>query len=250
MTKDTQKKVVKRIKSEIQKNPRPRNACGDLIEDLVQLHKDKPEFTIDYLQRMAITNFGAGHDTLASTLTSAVSLICSDPRVKQKVVEEIRGVKGHPQETTYLMAAIQESRRLRPVLSMALQRVVPANGLQLDGTWIPSGITVGCHPYALHRNPEICGPEPDLFKPERWFDLERAKIMSKYSLAWGGGSRTCPGRHLAEMVVNNVIPALFREFDISVEVPPEREMPSYVLSMMTGVKARFHSTEIPLESAG
>lgn len=99
---------------------------------------------------------------------------------------------------------------------------------------------MGCSPVSLHRNQDICGPEPAAFKPDRWLDdEERVKTMDMYSLSWGGGARSCPGRHLAEMIVWEVCLAIFREFDVEVTKKADDTMPVYFLSMMTGVRARF-----------
>ncbi|KKF95405.1 Cytochrome P450 [Ceratocystis platani] len=72
-------------------NPKPKgDARQDLLFSLIQLHLEKPEFTDEYLRRMAVTNFGAGHETLAATLTAALALIAMEPGVQQKVYEEMQ----------------------------------------------------------------------------------------------------------------------------------------------------------------
>jgi cytochrome P450 len=214
------------------------------MADLINVHKTKPEFTLEYLKRMAITNFGAGHETMASTLTSAIALIASHPEVTARVTDEIRQVHepskyDNAARLKYTQASIRESQRLRPVIGMSLARKVPPSGVHIHGHYLPPDTTVGCSPISLHRNADIFGPEPDEYKPQRWLEGDRVRAMERLNLIWGGGARTCPGRQLAELVIWKVIPALFEAFDISVEVPPEEEMPVYYMSMMTGVKARF-----------
>ena len=101
---------------------------------------------------------------------------------------------------------------------------------------------MGCNPVALHRNPVIFGADAAEFNPDRWLqsDMEARRAMERYNLTWGGGGRTCPGRHLAEMVVYKVIPALLREFEIEVtRMPKDNEVEYYFMAMLTGVKARF-----------
>lgn len=63
--------------------------------------------------------------------------------------------------------------------------------------------------------------------------------MKRYNLTWGGGARTCPGRHLAEMILYKVVTTLMGEFDIEVDIPPEVDMPFYFMAMLSGTKARF-----------
>lgn len=193
---------------------------------------------------MIMTNFGAGHETMASTLTSLMATIGSNSDVQARLVEEVQSFPdthlfSSSVRMPYMQAVIKESKRLHPVIAMSLPRRVPNSGLQLHGTFFPAGMTVGCSPIALHRNEDICGPEPDNFDPERWVDEVRAREMDVYSLGWGGGARSCPGRHLAEMIVWKVIATVFRHFDVEVDVPEGCKMPTYFLSMMTGVKVRF-----------
>jgi cytochrome P450 len=222
---------------------------ADIAADLVQLHQERPEFTEAYLRKMIMTNFGAGHETMASTLTSLMTVLGKHPKIQQQLADELRQLDRYPSyeqagNTPLLHAVLRESRRLYPVVAMALPRVVPASGVRLHGHDIPAGTTVGCSPIALHRNPDICGPDPTRFEPRRWLDDDqRAKTMDLYSLGWGGGARSCPGRHLAEMMVWKMAVALIREFHVDVEAPEEEDMASYFLSIMTGVKARFRRRE-------
>lgn len=213
--------------------------------DLIRVHQEKTEFTETYLRKMIMTNFGAGHETMASTLISIMTMVGSHPNVQERLAEELQGIGKSPSYTNargapYLQAVIKESKRLHPVIAPALPRRVPASGLNLGGIHIPSGTTVGCSPVALHRNDDICGPRPHSFEPQRWMDGEsRARDMDVFSLAWGGGVRSCPGRHLAEMVVWKVVATLLQEFNIEVDAPEDKQMRAYFLSIMTGVKARL-----------
>lgn len=203
--------------------------------DLIELHRERPEFTAQYLVKMAMTNFGAGHETMASTLTSIVSLLGEHPEAQARTRDEIL---ANAPDLPYTTAVIKEAMRLRPVIAMGLPREVPTGGLVIGGLWIPGGTTVGCNPVSLHRNEAICGPRPDEFRPERWLESEaRTKMLERYSLSWGGGSRGCPGRNLAELIVMKAVVAIVESFRIEVQVPSEEEMPSYFLSMMSGVRA-------------
>ncbi|KAK1753876.1 cytochrome P450 monooxygenase sdnT [Echria macrotheca] len=232
----------------------------DLLADLVQLHRDRPEFTETYLRRLAVTNFGAGHETMCSALTSIMTMIGSHDRVRQRVNDEVRSCVPAPSpiscedaaQLRYTQASMKEAQRLYPVIGMSLSRKVPAEGFSCHGYYIPPGYTVGCNPISLHRNRDIYGPDADEYRPERWLlELQQrdctaaaaaaqARDMDRYHLIWGGGARTCPGRHLAEMVLCKVVPALCREFDIEVVARPgDDETKFYFMAMLTGVRARF-----------
>ncbi|KAG9502499.1 hypothetical protein J7337_005327 [Fusarium musae] len=251
---DVGKRVSRRVnaatKSKLNKDDRK-----DLLADLIQLHKEKPNFTELYLRKMAVTNFGAGHETMASTLTSIFALLGSNDDVQAQVFQEILGASNPAEYSTATrlsetQSLIKEAKRLYPVISMSLPRKVPSEGLHLHGYYFSPNTTVGCNPVALHRNPEIFGSDSDMFNPARWStaDPDAARTMERVNLSWGGGSRSCPGRHLAELVVFKVVPALVKEFKIEVDVPPEDKNRSYFLSMLIGVKARFIERDAGLSS--
>lgn len=216
---------------------------------------------------MAITNFGAGHETMTSTLISTFAMLGAHPEAQQRVAREV--VVATPEESPRLgllayddavrlqltQASIREAQRLHPVIGMALPRRVPAGGMAVHGLAIPPGTTVGCNPVSLHRSRDIFGDDADVFRPERWLggagggndEEEKIRAMERYNLIWGGGARTCPGRHLAEMLVSKIVPALVANFEVEVTMPPEEEIPYYFMAMLTGVRARFLPREVATE---
>ncbi|KAJ4287487.1 Apoptosis-inducing factor 1 [Collariella sp. IMI 366227] len=132
-------KTSKRVTNALREPFHPRaqkDGRQDLLADLIQLHKTRPEFNESYLRRLAVTNFGAGHETLCSTLTSAMAMIGCHPDVHQKVAQEVRHrlAPSTPKDAVrlwYTHASIKEAQRLHPVIGMALPRKVPAGGLSL-----------------------------------------------------------------------------------------------------------------------
>ncbi|KAK4120126.1 cytochrome P450 [Parathielavia appendiculata] len=243
----TSKRIAGALRGPVQPKAK-KDDRKDLLADLIQLHKDRPEFTETYLRRLAVTNFGAGHETMCSALTAIIAMIGSHREVHRKVTEEVRQT---PKVFTYddairlryTQASMREAQRLYPVIAMALPRSVPHGGTHLHGHFFPAGTTVGCNPLALHRNPDIFGADADRCNPLRWLaehDDARVRMMESTNLTWGGGARTCPGRHLAELVLSKAVPMLLKEFDVEITaMPAEKDMPCYFLAMMTGVKARF-----------
>ncbi|EUC37827.1 hypothetical protein COCCADRAFT_84517 [Bipolaris zeicola 26-R-13] len=84
---------------------------------------------------------------------------------------------------SYLNAVIQESLRMLPSIGGILPREVPKGGAGILGHHVPAGVTIGAPAYAMHRLPEVFGPESTSFVPERW--LERGqpnmcKFLSEY----------------------------------------------------------------------
>jgi cytochrome P450 len=241
------------VTASLRPNP-PKDNRVDLLSDLIQLSKDRPEFKEVYLRKMAVTNFGAGHETLASTLTASVAMIANHTKVQTQVAQELRKsgaddalVYANNNHLPYTKAAIREAMRLYPVVPMSLPRRTPPTGLHIHGLSIPPDTTVGCSAASLHRKEDIFGANPESYDPKRWFCADQAdltaearlRIMDKYSLSWGGGSRSCPGRNLAELMVFKVIATLFNKFEVEVDVPQDADKEAYFLFVLSGVKVKF-----------
>jgi cytochrome P450 len=139
----------------------------------------------------------------------------------------------------YTTASIKEAQRLYPVIGMSLSRKAPADGMHVNGVYFPPGTTVGCNPVSLHRNSDVFGPMAEEFIPDRWLDDDLTKGMERYNLTWGGGSRSCPGKHLAELVLYKAVPALIKEFEVEAKLPPEHDIRYFFMAMLSGVKVRF-----------
>jgi cytochrome P450 len=239
-------KITRRISASLRPKP-PKDNRTDLMTELIQLHKDRPEFNEAYLKRMAMTNFGAGHETTTSALISIFSMLGTHPDTQARCFDEARAIATDGAAVTYsaaveceyTQASIKEAQRLYPVIGMSLPREVPDGGTQIHGHYIPAGTTVGCSPASLHRNEDIFGPDSDRFNPERWLQQDQAREMDRYNLTWGGGCRTCPGRNLAQMMVFKIVPILLREFEIKVRMPTDEDIRYYFMAMLTGVKVRF-----------
>jgi len=146
----------------------------------------------------------AGHETTGSELAWAVQLVAHHPRVRQRLVAELQAGGGD-----YLEAVVREVLRHRPVFLFTIPRAV-AKACTIGGrTFHPPVHLVGClhlmqHDAALYSDPEsfrperfLCGPPP----AEAW-------------MPWGGGRKTCPGRHLALVEMQTVLRALFQHLHV------------------------------------
>ncbi|KAL9034548.1 MAG: hypothetical protein Q9214_006998, partial [Letrouitia sp. 1 TL-2023] len=97
----------------------------------------------------------------------------------------------------YLQAVILETLRLHNH-TPGPPRITPDNGCTLAGFSIPSGTRVSALAYVLHRN-ETIFTDAELFRPERWTDVdELEKVrMQRHIWAFGSGDRQCIALHFA-----------------------------------------------------
>lgn len=105
----------------------------------------------------------------------------------------------------YLQACIDECLRLVPPIVQLRERLVPPEGDEIDGVYLPGGTAIGFNMEALLRN-ECFGLQPEEFRPERWLealgDTERLKMMRKiHGLIFGYGGTKCLGITQASIIV-------------------------------------------------
>jgi cytochrome P450 len=81
--------------------------------------------------------------------------LCKYPQCKQKLQQEIKETvaagsldtsKNMPFDAgfamPYLQACIYESLRMHPAVGMSLPRVVPPDGFEVEGVFLPGGVSV------------------------------------------------------------------------------------------------------------
>ncbi|KAI2464794.1 cytochrome P450 [Annulohypoxylon bovei var. microspora] len=235
------------LSSEKQANPAEAETDPDMLAELLQATTKKPSWKVHYASAMASFNFIAGHETTTSIATSTLAAICSDPLIRARAQSELAEHGSDFEQCRYTQACIKEALRVHPVTSLALWRKVPRGApLALHGFTLPAGTTVGVNVPALHLNPAVFGPDAAAYRPERWLaGPDAGRALDRTSLAWGGGAHTCPGRHLAELLLAKLVPALLRAFDVEVvEMPGVETMESFTyIAIMTGVKVRFRARE-------
>lgn len=101
----------------------------------------------------------AGSETTAISLSSVFINLLRHPGVYQKLMHEldeaIRAgtIEDRPyhkvswseaQKLPYLDAVINESFRMHPAAGLLLERIVPSQGIEILGAFIPGGTIVGC----------------------------------------------------------------------------------------------------------
>ncbi|XPS73243.1 hypothetical protein M3J09_005393 [Ascochyta lentis] len=207
----------------------------DMLHALMDVKEQKPdEFDDNGVLSMAASNIFAGSDTTGISIGAILYNLCKNSRCKDKLLEEIRrAVQNEGLDTTqnmpfkvghgmpYLQACIYEALRMHPAVGMSLPRVVPQEGFEIDGTFIPAGTIIGANPWVIHRQKEVFGNDCDIFRPERWLEGDRSQ-MDRNFFAFGSGSRTCIGRNLSWIEMTKLVPSLLMRFDIELAHPDEK----------------------------
>jgi cytochrome P450 len=168
-------------------------------------HEDGSPMSNAELRDELMTALVAGHETTASQLAWAFTLLCHQPRELACLVSEIDAGDGE----AYLTASIQEVMRARPVLINAEPRLVK-QPVRIGGVDYAPGVVLLCNAYLVHHDPEIY-PQPYAFRPERF--LERAPGTYTW-LPFGGGRRRCLGASFAMLEMKLVLRAVLQRREL------------------------------------
>jgi len=205
----------------------------------------------------------AGRDTTASLLSSAFYLLAHNPRVWTKLRTEVInkfGTAKEPREeisfsslkdVTYLRYVLDEALRLYPPVPLnartALKDTSIPEGGGPDGLspiFIPKGTTVSYSVWAMHRRPDLWGPDAAKFVPERW---EGGKMRGWQYLPFNGGPRICLGQQYALTEAGFVTVKLLQNFDTIENADPRVGEPlintNVTMSHENGVHIRLFSSE-------
>lgn len=102
----------------------------------------------------------AGSDTTAITLTYLVWAVLKQPNLQARLEEEVARLSdelgmAELETAPILNSVIEETLRLYGAAPGALPRVVPQQGLTVNGYLIPGGVEVSTQAFTLHRDPSI-----------------------------------------------------------------------------------------------
>ena len=171
----------------------------------------------------------AGSDTTATSLSGFFFYITRDSRVYGKLTDEIRTTFASADEIAqgpkltschYLRACIDEALRLTPAVPSELSRVVLSGGLQLEGDFLPEGVTVGAAHWPSGHS-EANFADPSIFRPERWIvDDNAGNTAANVALArssfhpFSAGPANCVGQNLAMLEMTLVIAKTLFRMDV------------------------------------
>jgi cytochrome P450 len=211
----------------------------DLLSKFIQAKIDRPEFMNDSLvMTMAVSMAFAGSETTAISLSSVFYYLLKNPRCLEALLRELddKARNGYfkdgehglvtwteSQGLPYLDACIKEAFRLHPAPGLPLERVVPAQGVEIAGEFVKGGTIVGCSAWVIHRRTEFFGKDVEDFRPERWVvdetkdkesEAKRIKEMTGIMLQFGMGARTCIGKNISLLEIYKLVPTMLRRFEV------------------------------------
>lgn len=175
----------------------------------------------------------AGSDSIATALAGVTWYLLKHPAIMQKLKEELDSTFQSEQEITvqrveqlpYLVAVMDEAMRIYPVGLAGQASIIPPEGDDIAGHWLPGGTGVFMNQYAVYRS-HTNFTEPDVFAPERWlgdarFEADKKDAFHPFSI----GPRNCIGKNIGVAVPRLALAKMMWHFDI--ELLPETD-PNWV----------------------
>ncbi|KAA1476675.1 cytochrome P450 [Dentipellis sp. KUC8613] len=251
--------VVERNMAEYIATP---SMASKMIEDL-----EKTEIGPDSVQAAkdacAVT-FAAGADTTTSAMTTAFLGLLLRPEVQRHAQEEIDRVVGRDRLPTFedrrnlpfVEAVYRETLRWHPVLPLSVIRAAYVDDIY-DGYFIPKGTSLVANVWAMTRDP-VEYPDPESFKPERFFKPDGTLNDDDMRYVFGFGRRFCSGKHLADATVWMGIASVLAVFrlipvkdgdgnEVPVQVDYTSGMISHPLPFKCGFEPRDREAGLLLE---
>jgi cytochrome P450 len=148
----------------------------------------------------------AGHTTTSNALTSTLHLLGRHPEIQEQVAQAAASQDTDLERPDLVRACVQEALRLYPPAYALARRT--AGDTEVGGHPIPAGTLVLVSPWVTHRHPEWWD-EPERFDPWRFMGGDRRARQAWFP--FGGGARSCIGRHLALLEASILVRALLRE---------------------------------------
>lgn len=236
---DTEGAVIKTV---------ARESMGrDFLSRFKEARLKDPDFISEQrVLALTVANMFAGSDTTAITLRGVFYYLLKNPSAMEKLTAELsRQSKAgkltrddalvrwdEVRDLPYLGAVIKEALRCHPAVGLPLERVVPPAGINLCGHHIPGGTIVGCSAWVMHRNEAIFGPAAHEFHPERWMEapMEQQIKMNNTLFSFGAGSRTCLGKHISQLEIYKLVPAVIRMFEVRARECKTHHMDENIIS--------------------
>lgn len=125
----------------------------DILSKLFAAQKERGDQLDDAaVASMATSNIFAGSDTTAISTRAIIYYLLKNPEYKQRLINEIDDLRSQgklsdpvtleeTEKMPYLQAVMYEALRCHPAVGMSLPRVVPENGVSIDGTYLPGKVS-------------------------------------------------------------------------------------------------------------
>ncbi|KAM4066854.1 cytochrome p450 [Hirsutella rhossiliensis] len=228
--------AIERVKQRLDPQMVAKDTRTDMLARLMESRDDSgAKLGRDELTTEALTFLVAGSNTTAVTLCTLLYWVVSTPGIMDRLQHAVDGAVPPGVDipsfdmikpVSYVQWVIWETLRIHSAFSLGLPREIPkGNGpIEICGRMFYPGDVLSVPMYTLHHSMDIWGPDADSFVPERWDP--RTRLTSRQRAAFmpfSTGPRACIGRNLAELELNCIVAAVFKNFEFTLkqDIPME-----------------------------
>ncbi|KAG5672382.1 hypothetical protein PVAND_002514 [Polypedilum vanderplanki] len=162
-----------------------------------------------------------GQDTTASAVSWCLFLLGGNPKIQDRVFQEIDTIMGGDRERAptmkelnemkYLECCIKEALRLYPSVPIIARHL--KEDVKIDEYIVPAGTSAMIITYMLHRDPNIY-QHPERYNPDRFLP-ENCIGRHPYSyIPFSAGMRNCIGQKFAILEEKAIISSVLRKYQI------------------------------------
>uniref|UniRef100_A0ACD5WS61 Uncharacterized protein n=1 Tax=Avena sativa TaxID=4498 RepID=A0ACD5WS61_AVESA len=212
------------------------------------------EFDDEFLRDTTVNLLLAGRDTTGAALSWFFYLLSKNPRVEQKLLEELAPIAYRKKTMLadgnmvvfdvselsgllYLHAALCECLRLYPSVPFEHKAAVAGDVLP-SGHEMKAGDKILIFSYCMGRMEGVWGKDCMEFRPERWITHEgKLRYEPSYKfISFNAGPRTCLGKEMAFVQMKTAAAVVLWNFAVEV-VPGHVVEPklSIILHMKNGL---------------
>ncbi|KAI7736801.1 LOW QUALITY PROTEIN: hypothetical protein M8C21_011236 [Ambrosia artemisiifolia] len=196
----------------------------DFVHALIELSSKDSRgsgLSKDDIKALIMDVLTGGTDTIVVTMVWAMSEIVRNPRVMQKLQNEIRSCIGRKQKIhkadimkmQYLKMVVKETLRLHSPAPLLIPRECTQH-CQVGGYDVFPGTRILINAWAIGRDSRIWGDNSTEFYPERFENVEADFVGENFDMVpFGGGRRSCPAFNQAVTTVELTIANLLHVFD-------------------------------------
>ncbi|KAI0204189.1 cytochrome P450 [Astrocystis sublimbata] len=209
--------------------------------DILSLLIKSGNFTNTQLRDQLLTFLAAGHETTSAALSWACFLLAKHPDLQNMLRQEVKqalpenagiGEKAELasilEALPYLNGIMNETLRLYPTVPLTMRQAIRDSNLA--GHPIPKGVTVIISMWQMNRSPELWGPEPSEFRPDRWITAGKPNshggATSNYDfLTFLHGPRSCIGQGFAKAEMRCLLASMIRSFSWELAMDESKILP-------------------------
>ncbi|KAI9563275.1 hypothetical protein GHT06_010733 [Daphnia sinensis] len=197
-----------------------------IVDRLIEASNEGADLNDSGIREEIDTITFAGFDTTSTAMVWFFFLMAKYPEHQQLIVNELDSVFGDDRdrpctiqdisELKYLECCIKETLRLYPSLPGPMRTLT--EDVELGGYTVPAGVTVIPAFYGIHHNPDVY-PDPEAFKPERFFPENSIGRHPYAFLPFSAGPRNCVGQKYAMIELKIVFANILRRVRFTASDP-------------------------------